>query len=176
MKKYISVIAIALLGLAGFNSCDTETKEEPGGTAIEKMCGYWDVMISAVDENGEVVYDDPYGAGVCDFYTYNTNDNGTTQMWLDDRNTFWAYKFLVNIDYDKRTFWCDSTEYDAAGTGIAVVTDGKILEGAARNSHGMPNDSISFYIWFDDDSYAGAYYDRLWVHGQRHTGFSSDTE
>ena len=55
MRKYIFIIALALLAIPALTSCDTETKEEPGGTAIEKMCGYWDVSYDAVDENGEIV-------------------------------------------------------------------------------------------------------------------------
>lgn len=135
MKKYISFFAMALALSFGFVSCDTETNEEPGGTNIEKMCGYWDVVYDAVDDAGNIVYEDPYGVGVCDLYTYNTNDNGVTQMYLDDRNTFWAYKFLVSIDYNGRTFSASETWYDAGESGHAIVTDGKILEGAAKNIH-----------------------------------------
>ena len=161
----------------GFVSCDTETNEEPGGTNIEKMCGYWDVVYDAVDDAGNIVYEDPYGVGVCDLYTYNTNDNGVTQMYLDDRNTFWAYKFLVSIDYNGRTFSASETWYDAGESGHAIVTDGKILEGAAKNIHGMPTDSISFYIQFDDDSDGAQYGWTKWhVHGQRHSGFSPENE
>lgn len=172
MRKYIYIIALALLAIPAFTSCDTETKEEPGGTAIEKMCGYWDVVYDVVDENGEVI--DNYADGI--LYTYNLADNGTQYMWLDDQETFWAYKMIVNIDYDKRTFWCDWKDYDAAGTGQAIITDGKIVENGGVNEHGKPTDSISFYIKFSDDDYAGVYYDRMWVHGVRHSGFSPDTE
>ena len=45
MRKYIFIIALALLAIPALTSCDTETNEEPGGTAIEKMCGYWDVIM-----------------------------------------------------------------------------------------------------------------------------------
>ncbi|MBQ2129006.1 MAG: hypothetical protein II429_07740 [Prevotella sp.] len=177
MKKYISFFAMALALSFGFVSCDTETNEEPGGTNIEKMCGYWDVVYDAVDDAGNIVYEDPYGVGVCDLYTYNTNDNGVTQMYLDDRNTFWAYKFLVSIDYNGRTFSASETWYDAGESGHAIVTDGKILEGAAKNIHGMPTDSISFYIQFDDDSDGAQYGWTKWhVHGQRHSGFSPENE
>lgn len=177
MKKYISFFAMTLALSFGFVSCDTETNEEPGGTNIEKMCGYWDVVYDAVDDAGNIVYEDPYGVGVCDLYTYNTNDNGVTQMYLDDRNTFWAYKFLVNIDYNGRTFSASETWYDAGESGHAIVTDGKILEGAAKNIHGMPTDSISFYIQFDDDSDGAQYGWTKWhVHGQRHSGFSPENE
>ena len=178
MRKYIFIIALALLAIPAFTSCDTETNEEPGGTAIEKMCGYWDVVYDAVDEDGTILYtdDEVYGAGVCTIFTYNLADNGTQYMWLDDQETFWAYKMIVNIDYDNRTFWCDEKDYDDVGTGTAIITDGKIIENGGKNEHGMPTDSISFYVKFNDDDLAGVYYDRLWCHGVRHSGFSPDTE
>ena len=178
MKKYISFFAMTLALSFGFVACDTETDEEPGGTKVEKMCGNWDVVYDAVDADGNLVYEDPYGAGVCTVFTYNTSDESMSTMYIDDQNTFWAYKFLVNINYAARTFSAnDSVWYDAAQSGKAVITDGKIIEGGAKNSHGMPNDSISFYISFDDDSYAAAgYWAKFHVHGQRHTGFSAGTE
>lgn len=181
MRKYIFIIALALLAIPAFTSCDTETNEEPGGTAIEKMCGYWDVVYDYVDENGDLLYtdDEVYGAGTCDLYTFNLADNGTNYMWIGDADAvarFWAYKMIVNINYENRTFWCDEKNYDAAGSGTAIITDGKIIENGGLNEHGMPTDSISFYIKFSDDEYADVYYDRMWVHGVRHSGFSPDTE
>ena len=177
MKKYISFFAMTLALSLGFIACDTETNEEPGGTKVEKMCGYWDVTYDAVDDAGNIVYEDPYEVGIVDLYTYNTSDESTTQIYIDDRDKFWKYKFLINIDYNTRTFSSPSVWYDAKESGHAIVTDGKILEGAAKNSHGMPNDSISFYISFDDDDDAAKYGWKKWhVHGQRHTGFSPSTE
>jgi hypothetical protein len=172
MKKYISMMAMALMLSMSFTACDVETDEKPGGTNIEKMCGYWDVVYDGVDENGNVVYEDPYGAGVCTVYTFNTASNGTAQMWLDDQKTFWAYKFLVNINYDSRTFFSDEVWYDAKESGKAIVTNGKILEGAAKNEHGLPTDSIVFEILFDDDSYAGTYWTKLRASGRKHSGFT----
>jgi len=173
MRKYIFIIALALLAIPALTSCDVETKEEPGGTAIEKMCGYWDVSYEAVDENGEIV--DHYDDGI--LFTYNLADNGTQYMWVDDQGSFWAYKMIVNIDYGKKTFWCDWKDYDAEGSGQAIITDGEIVENGGVNEHGKPTDSISFYIKFTDEKpEVQALYDRLWVHGVRHSGFSPDTE
>lgn len=178
MKKYILFFAISLTLSFALVSCDTETDVEPGGTNIEKMCGYWDVVYDAVDENGELVYEDFFDMGVVPFYTYNTNDNSESFMYVDDLEEFWEFKFKANIDYNARTFWALDLPYDEEGIEeTATITDGKILEGAARNSHGMPNDSISFYISFSDDPYPEAYgYAKYHVHGQRHTGFSPDAE
>lgn len=167
MKKYISFALMTIALSFGFVSCDVETDEEPGGTNVEKMAGRWEVTIDAYDTDGKLLYEDPYQMGVIEVRTYNTADNSSTQMWLDDVNKFWAFKFKTNINYEARTFSNEAVDYDAAGTGKAVVTNGKILEGAAKNLHGMPNDSIVFDIQFDDDDYGFVYR----ISGQRYTGF-----
>ena len=167
MKKYISLAFMAIALTFGFTSCCVETNEEPGGTNVEKMAGRWNVMVDAVDESGNVVYKDPYHLGEFEIRTYNTADNSTTKMWLDDLGEFWAFKMKVDVNYIARTFSCAEQDYDAKGSGTAVVTDGKILEEAAKNLHGMPNDSIVFNIKFSDDDYGLIY--RL--SGQRYTGF-----
>ena len=169
MKKYFSMIAMALMLSTGFTACSVETDEEPGGTNIEKMCGYWDVMYYAVDASGNVL--DAWTDGT--IFTYNRADNGTTQMFIDDQKTYWAFQFLVDINYAARTFSATERDYDAAGTGTAVVTNGKIMEGAGKNLHGMPCDSIAFEISFSDDEYPEKYgFDHYLVTGTRHTGFT----
>ena len=167
MKKYISLTFMAIALSLGFVGCSTETNEEPGGTNVEKMAGRWDVVVDAVDESGNVLYEDPYDMGTITIMTYNTADNSTSQMWLDDNNNFWAFQMKVDINYQARTFSCSSRDYDAAGTGQAEVTDGKILEGAAKNLHGMPNDSIVFNIKFSDDANELIYR----ISGPRYSGF-----
>lgn len=167
MKKYISLAFMAMALSFGFSSCDVETNEEPGGTNVQKMAGRWDVTVDVVDANGNVLYEDPYGLGTINIFTYNTADNSSTEMWLDDRENFWAFKMKVDVNYEARTFSCSEKDYDAAGTGTAVVTSGKILENAAKNLHGMPNDSIVFDIKFSDDENG-----MIWrMSGQRYTGF-----
>ena len=167
MKKYISLAFMAVALSFGFVSCSVETNEEPGGTNVEKMAGRWNVQVDAVDESGNVLYEDPYGLGTITIMTYNTADNGVNKMWLDDNGKFWAFKMKVDVNYIARTFSCAEQDYDADGSGTAVVTDGKILEEAAKNLHGMPNDSIVFNIKFSDDDNGLIY--RL--SGQRYTGF-----
>lgn len=168
---------MSLMLLFGLAACDTETNEEAGGTNIEKMAGNWEVKMYGVDEDGNVTYEDPFGYGEWELYTYNTSSNSTTQMWLDDRNNLWAFKFLVDIDYKARTFSASERDYDSKGTGTAIVTDGKILENATLNTHGMPNDSIVFDIVFNDDDYREAgYWSKIRIAGHRYTGFSSGTE
>ena len=163
------MMAVALTLLVGFSACDAETDEKPGGTNIEKMCGYWDVMWYAVDASGNII--DEWTDGT--IYTYNNAANSTTQMFLDDRNSYWQFKFLVDIDYNAKTFNASERDYDDAGSGKAVVTNGKILEGAAKNLHGAPCDSIAFEISFNDDDYPEKYgFDHYLVSGTKHTGFT----
>lgn len=169
MKKYISMMAMALTLAWGFTACDVETDEEPGGTNIQDMCGYWDVMWYAVDASGNVL--DEWTDGT--IYTYNKADNSTTQMWIDDQKSYWQFQFLVNIDYNAKTFSSGSVDYDAAGSGQAEVKNGKILLGAAKNLHGMPTDSIVFEISFSDDNYPAKYgFDHYRVEGTKHSGFT----
>lgn len=167
MKKYISLFLFATVLAFGFTACDVETDIEPGGTNVEKMAGKWEVTVDAVDDAGNILYEDPYGRGTLIMYTYNTAANNNTEMWLDDDMSFWAFKMKVNVNYAARTFECASKDYDAAGTGQATVANGKVLVGAAKNLHGMPNDSIVFDIVFSDDTYNLKYR----ISGQRYTGF-----
>ena len=167
MKKYISLAFMAIALSFGFVSCSVETNEEPGGTNVEKMAGRWNVMVDVVDESGNTIYSDPYGLGEITIMTFNTSDNSTNKMWLDDNGKFWSFKMKVDVNYRERSFSCSDRDYDAAGSGTAVVTNGKILENATKNLHGMPNDSIVFDIKFSDDDYGFIYR----ISGQRYTGF-----
>ena len=167
MKKYISLAFMAVALSFGFVSCSVETDEEPGGTNVEKMAGRWNVQVDAVDESGNVVYEDPYGIGKITIMTFNTAANNINEMWLDDNGKFWSFKMKVDVNYRERTFSCAEQDYDAVGTGTAVVSNGKVLENAAKNLHGMPNDSIVFNIKFNDDDNGLLYR----ISGQRYTGF-----
>ena len=166
MKKYISLAFMAIALSFGFVSCSVETNEEPGGTNVEKMAGRWNVTVDVVDESGNVTDKDPYNIGTFTMMTYNTADNNINEMWLDDNSSFWNFKMKVDVKYDERTFSCSERNYDAAGTGTAVVTNGKVLENAAKNLHGMPNDSIVFDIKFSDGGET-----KYRISGQRYTGF-----
>ncbi len=166
-KTYISYLLMAFAMIFGFTACDPETDEDAGGTNVEKMAGFWEVKVDAVDANGNVVAQDPYGLGTVAMRTYNTAANTSTEMWLDDLGNFYNFKFKVDVNYPARTFSATERDYDAKGTGKAVVTDGKVLEGQAKNLHGMPNDSICFSVKFSDDTSGLTYR----ISGQRKTGF-----
>lgn len=169
MKKYIRFAMMALTMGFGLTACDVDTDEEPGGTNVQNLAGHWEVIVDIVDESGNVIHSDPYGLGVIDLITYNTSANDTDSMLITDNNNFWKFKMKVPCNAMMLTFACTETDYDAKGSGQAVITNGRVLLGAATNLHGMPNDSIVFDISFSDDEppYATTYR----ISGQKYTGF-----
>lgn len=164
MKKYLFLLLAAVS--LGFSSCD-DTDTDPGATAVVDMAGEWDVQVSIVNADGSVTGDDPFGLGTFKLSTFNTAANNTDQMWLTDNGNFWKFKFKVDLNYGARTFTASERDYNTEGTGKAVVTNGKVLKGAATSLHGAPNDSIVFDVTFSDDDNALTYR----VSGQRYTGF-----
>lgn len=164
MKKIFSICALAA-AMFSFTACDSDTDIEPGGTAIEKMAGLWEVQVDAI--LGGDYYEDPYGWGLIQVSTYNTSANSTAEMWIDDNQNFWAFKFKCPVDYANLSFACTDIDYDAAGTGKATIKEGKILLGQGHNIHGMPCDSIYFKIEFSDDEDHAT-----WVlSGNKYSGF-----
>ncbi len=151
-----------------FTSCDSETDEEAGGTNVQKMAGNWVVTVNVVDENGNILQEDPSKLGSFSLNTYNTAANDCDSMWIDDGGKFWAFKFKTGLNYTARTFSCENISYDANNSGTATILNGKVLEGAAKNIHGMPNDSIVFDIKFSDDTSNLIYR----IAGQRYQGFT----
>ena len=196
MKKYISLALMTIALSFGFVSCDVETNEKPGGTNVQNMAGRWTVSVSQVDENGNVVFEpeDLFGVVDADLFTYNTSANSSTEMWIDDRGNFWSFKFKMPVNYGAGTFSATDVLYNddmreiaeliAAGqtptdkngnpltAETATITDGKILYGQGHNIHGMPTDSISFYVTFSDDPYGAQFgYAKHHVAGTRYSGF-----
>ena len=170
MKKYISMMAMALMLCMSFTACDVETDEKPGGTNIQDMCGNWDVTWYVVWPDGE---EEEWTDGT--IFTYNKADNGTTQMWMSDQDTYLGLQFLANIDYAAKTFTAAESE-NVEGEGTVNVTNGKILPGAGKNIHGVACDSISFEITFSDDPYPAKYgytdFSHYRVEGKKYSGFT----
>ena len=89
MKKYISMFMVALAATFTFVSCDTETDEKAGGTAVEKMAGLWEVTVDVVDEQGNVLGKDPLKLGTININTYNRNTKYILQSF---RCTGWQHR------------------------------------------------------------------------------------
>ena len=170
MKKYISMFLVALLGMFTFVSCDPETDEKAGGTAVEKMAGHWVVTVDAVDEDGNVIDENLLGKKI-DLNTYNTAANDADKMWLDDA-AFYGVKMKVNItDYKNGKFeatpnTCYNPSDDEAGN--VEFLKGQVLYGQGKNIHGAPVDSICYTVKFSDDDNALIYR----ISGKRYSGFT----
>lgn len=170
MKKYISMFLVALLGMFTFGSCDPETDEKAGGTAVEKMAGRWVVTVDAVDEDGNVIDENLLGKKI-DLNTYNTAANDADKMWLDDA-AFYGVKMKVNItDYKNGKFeatpnTCYNPSDDEAGN--VEFLKGQVLYGPGKNIHGAPVDSICYTVKFSDDDNALIYR----ISGKRYSGFT----
>lgn len=132
-NKYIALVML-VAGL-GFASCDVETDEEPGGTAVEKMAGTWTVTFKqsedefnyiegkgadpnlssmSADELAKQKWEDEYGIGKITVMTSNTAANVPTEMWFIDKNFIKNATSLVtgkSITYTSQTK-C-SVNYDA---------------------------------------------------------------
>ncbi|MBP5360591.1 MAG: hypothetical protein J6129_03810 [Bacteroidaceae bacterium] len=191
MKKITYFAALLLVGLT-FSSC---AKEDIEDTATVDMAGQWYVDVDAVDENGDVIdgyehyfgYDEPRVL----FLTYNTADNNTKEMYIDDLGAFdlatyydygaypnYAIKCKVNIDYKNLTFSSveeadnesSVNEFDSDVYPV-TITGGKILKGAGRQNNGSVADSIVFFVeyagdpWYPDDGYT-----KYRVSGIRYSG------
>lgn len=170
MKKYISMFLVALVGMFTFVSCDPETDEKAGGTAVEKMAGHWVVTVDAVDEDGNVIDENLLGKKI-DLNTYNTAANDADKMWLDDA-AFYGVKMKVNItDYKNGKFeatpnTCYNPSDDEAGN--VEFLKGQVLYGQGKNIHGAPVDSICYTVKFSDDDNALIYR----ISGKRYSGFT----
>lgn len=172
MKKYIYMFALSLMGVFGFTSCDSETDEESGGTAVENLAGEWSVTVDVVDENGDIVYEDPYGMGTVTINTYNTAANTADTMWFDD-GSFYGVKMKVAVSGNTfsapaGTCYDPGYEYANGEPGNVELLNGKVLLGQGKNIHGLPTDSICVDVKFSDDSYGFIYR----YSGIRYAGFT----
>lgn len=171
MKKYISMFMVALVGMFTFVSCDPETDEKAGGTAVEKMAGHWVVTVDAVDEDGNVIDENLLGKKI-DLNTYNTAANEADKMWLDDGGKFYNVKMKVNVtDYKNGKFEAiPNTSYNPSddSAGNVEFLKGQVLYGQGKNLHGAPVDSICYTVKFSDDDNALIYR----ISGKRYSGFT----
>lgn len=172
MRKYVSMILFVALATLAFSSCDPETDEKPGGTKVEKMAGFWDVTIDAINADGTVKTKDPEGVGTVSMLTYNTVENVDNRMWikLPKKGAFLQMHLIVPVNYGAKTFSCEATKYiyNSNTAGNVTITDGKVLLGQGHNLHGLPTDSIVFNAVFSDDPNNLTYR----IAGIRHSGFT----
>lgn len=150
-----------------FASC---AKDPIGNTATVGMAGEWYVTVDAVDENGEVLYEDPYEMGNVIFSTFNTAANKADEMFVSDNNNFWEFQVQVKSDPASMTFETEGVAANIVYECGVKISSGKITLDGATTPSGMPADAIEFLLSFDDDDNGLTYK----VHGYRYTGFAGD--
>lgn len=170
MKKYIYLL-FASLAVFSFQSCQEEF--EPGGTAVKDMAGDWWVTVDVIDVDG-TYYEDGYGIGHTELFTYNTAANLPTEMWLQDNllHHFWDFKIKVKVNYEILEFSTPDFVDNQAYESKVKITSGKIIPGAATSPSRTRVDSIYCKIQFDDDGEEGSLIHV--VSGFRKTGFPED--
>lgn len=139
MKNILVIIASLLLVTA----CRKEKDTDAGGTNTQAMAGEWWVQVKV----GNV-------AVVPDWFkilTYNTTDNVATQMWIDDQEHLWPFKFKIDVDPNAKTF--SATSATSTYTNITVkLQNGKILDKVSKGPVSQAvTDSIYFEAEFSDD-------------------------
>jgi hypothetical protein len=172
MKKNILYLFMAVAGLF-MASCE---KDEIGGTATQNLAGEWYVTVVAVDDDDNLLYSDEdlYDIGTFEILTYNTAGN-TDSLWIDDLGNFWEFKVKTLVDLNNSTFATPTQAANYYYDSKVLITNGRILYGAATTPSGMPADSIVFNVLFDDDSYVQAgYWAKYRIAGYRRTGFVND--
>ena len=165
-----------LLTMTLTTSCE---KEEVGNTATVATAGQWYVTVDAVDESGNVVYEDAdlFGLGRVLLLTANTAANSATEMIVDDLQNFWGYRVKVTVDPVNMTFATNTTENNNLnGNDINVtITGGKIVKDGGVQNNGSKADYIEFYVNFSDDQYPAAYgYAKYHVYGIRYSGLAEN--
>ncbi len=171
MKKTVYLL-IACAGLL-LASCE---KEEIGGTATQALAGEWYVSADGVDNDYNVTKEKVNGSGHFLLNTYNTVENISTKMFVDDKKNFKSFKVIVDCDVNARTFTSNGWVLNEYSDSQVNIEKGQILPGAATTPHGTPADSIVFYVTLDDDSSVGVDYDKLRISGYRYTGFAEDDD
>ena len=164
MKKTI-FLAIAVIALS-LVSCE---KEEPGGTATQSLAGDWVCTVYYSDGVKWNIY-----MGL-DLLTYNTSANLSSEIWLDDVESFWGTLCKVNSNADNMTFGAKDSIYTDQYNDVGQkIWGGKVTPNGAVGPTGKNVDKIEYYIQFgdeEDDEGLNPYGTTFYVVGYRRTGF-----
>ncbi|NII26954.1 hypothetical protein HB364_17825 [Pseudoflavitalea sp. X16] len=154
--KYIFPVFMAGIIVAG-----CEKDEDIGGTAVEKLAGEWWVQLSV---DGDLISQSFFSV-----MTYNTADNASNKMWIDDHEDIWPFKFKCDVDAANQTFSVTGATSEYSNITINVQ-NGKVLTGVSKGPVSQAvTDSIYFEAEFSDDP--GVTYQ---IHGYRRTRFAED--
>lgn len=156
--KFLSIAVMVLFGTVLFTSCDETESYEVGLANVIEASGDWVVEI---EKDGEH-YDHNT------ISTYNTSDDSSSEIWLDDQGHGWGLKSKVNINLEDLTF--SGNDLEEVYYGVTVtITDGAIIKNGSTAPSGTVVDSISFYAEFSDDPGVIWHY-----YGYKRTGFAED--
>lgn len=132
-------LTLVLTLVFGFTSCDEGGDPDPGQTAVVELAGDWVVEVL---DNGEH-FSDTYVS------TYNTSDNTSNEMWVDDNCGGWCVKSKVSVDLTNQTF--SGTDLEELYYGVTVtISDAVIVTDGATAPSGTIVDSINFNAVFSD--------------------------
>ena len=133
----ISGIIVLLFSI----SCTKKTLA-PGATNTVAMSNEWWVTLSL---NGN----DLLGTRVL-FATYNTSENVSDSLWLDDLNNGYQFKVKVLADPKNETFSVDSAQNEYYDIRVHIA-NGKIIPNGGISKTGLKTDSLYMEATFGDD-------------------------
>jgi Lipid-binding putative hydrolase len=134
----ISVIVILLFSI----SCTKKTIA-PGATNTVGMSNEWWVTLTL---NGEDLIGDHVP-----FSTYNTTQNVSDSLWLDDLNKGYQFKVKVLADPKNETFSVDSAQNESYNIRVHIANGKIIPNGGKGKTTGSIVDSIYMEASFGDD-------------------------
>jgi hypothetical protein len=140
MNRILKATGIIIL-LFSF-SC-TKKLENPGATNTVSMSNEWWVTLSlgGVDQIGQPVL----------FSTYNTSQNVSDSLWLDDLTNGYQFKVKVLADPKNLTFSVDSAQNETYDIRVHIANGKIIPNGGHGKSTGSIVDSIYMEASFGDD-------------------------
>jgi hypothetical protein len=184
MKKIKLLLLLpTLLAVVALNSC---REVDPGGTAVQEMCGEWiayspDFHADFVLRTSNTAANDPDTIILTDCPATGYPASWTSYPGL------WGFTVKAKVDYKAKTFSCTEVTNDfyiLPSTGIInpydikiSIKNGKITPKAVQCPSGVMADKIEFEILFEDVKDAGAPADYfLEIVGYRTTGFLEDED
>ena len=174
MKNIKLILFLAFVAIAAMACRKTE---DPGGTAIQEMCGEWQIYVAQNDNDAPIK-----------LLTSNTSDNSPNKIRLACSK--FMFNFIATCDLASKTFsatnapseYWRSTAYPGRTYKLdATVTDGKITKDGVTLPSGSKADKIEFKIRFANeiDSSTGPQPDDATIYsfiGYRRSGFLEDED
>jgi hypothetical protein len=137
MYKYAAIVLLLTV------SC-TKKLEDPGATATVTMSNEWWVTLTLPDGT------DLIGDHVL-FSTYNTSQNVSDSLWLDDLGNGYQFKCKVLANPQNLSFATDSSQNEYYDIRVHIENGKIIPNGGMGKSTGYAVDSIHMEAVFSDD-------------------------